>query len=270
MFRRISTSEYVIWLVATLLYLAAIVFLFPYFLRWVVLTVVGGSCSGAGGACGALATVIGVYVKPVLVLIGIVLYTLSAFKRLRGEFSRFWAVFAVAVIYASAPLLYALGNFWGANFSVGILALSAPLPLVALLLFGILLTLDIEDAPGYSGSLVDVTGPFGLPSGKLYAATAIWIIACAGVKLLLSISSILGVSMLPLLLLLVKSGMHWLISPQLPSVLNVLAGILLIMGLYSGSKEGGATVSEPRPVPAPRGGASPRGPARATFGRRND
>ncbi|MAS06637.1 MAG: hypothetical protein CL534_18395 [Ahrensia sp.] len=269
MLRPISGSEFLVWFVGTILYLASLVFLFPYFLQYAVESL-AGDCAG-GGECGALATVLGIYVKFPLVLIGIALIALSAFKRIRAQFSRLWILLAVAIGFVSAPQIYALGNFWGANFSVGILGLSAPFPLLALLVFGILFCIEIEDAPGYQGSLIGVSGPLGLPSGKIYAATAIWLLVCAAVSFLATYGALLGPA--PLVIMLFKPlylvGGSWILDTRIPSLLNGLSGILLIVGLLSGGSESGAGAERPRPrTPRQAGGPSPSQSDRPAFGRR--
>ena len=173
--------------------------------------------------------------------------------------------------FASAPYFYAIGNFWGANFSIGILGLKAPFPLLALLVFGILFCIDIEDAPGYGGSLIGVTGPLGLPSGKIYAATAIWLLVCAAVSFVATYGALIGLA--PLVIMLLKPlyvvGGGWILDTRFPSLLNALSGILLIVGLLSGGSESGAGAERPRPrAPRQVGGSSPPQLDRPAFGRR--
>jgi hypothetical protein len=92
--------------------------LFPYLLHGMVTTMCGGNCQG--GAGGALGVVIGMFLKPVLVIIPIIGLTRAVFLRCMWlSLGLLWAtVFALLCISLGGMFTF-LGNFWGANFATG-------------------------------------------------------------------------------------------------------------------------------------------------------
>ncbi|MFA6117652.1 MAG: hypothetical protein WC729_26920 [Sphingomonas sp.] len=124
---------------------------FPFLLR---LLVVGSGCAGVGGACGALAVVLGIYLRyPVVIGVGLYLAILT-WRRLRTVGVHPSAFLFVLLIFtAASPFLFALGNFWGASFALGIVSLHSPLPTLVLLLASLiaLSRLPEDDAGHYRG-----------------------------------------------------------------------------------------------------------------------
>ncbi|MEX3011534.1 hypothetical protein [Hoeflea sp. TYP-13] len=85
------------------------------------------ACQGVGGACGALASVIGVYGKtPVILVIGFFIIR-ALHRRIRWlEISAGWTVLACLWLISAIPFLLAVRNYWGANFSLGLINVSMP------------------------------------------------------------------------------------------------------------------------------------------------
>lgn len=270
MFARISNGRYAVWMFIAFGFLACTVLFFPVLLGALVPILAGGRCGG--GACGALAVVLGIFLKPMLILIGAALAALATFRRVRGTLSGWWAVFAGMAMWGSAAFLFGAGNFWGANFAVGMLRLIMPWSLLSLVVLTVFLSLDIEGRPAFSGRIAAITGPFGLPIGALYIVTAIWlsIIAAIGLPMLLAIDGI-GRPVLLAMLSLNKIGLAWLFSMPAAALANSIAGVLLILCLFI---PGGGSPAEAAAPPSP--GTSPVALQRClsakggppTFGRR--
>lgn len=131
--------------------LAAYVILFPAILHYMVLSAVGEQgCAGSGGGCGALATVYGFFLKPAgVVLICIYLAGLCLWRTLYIGIRSVWTLVCVFWLLGSMPYLVAAGNFWGANFSMGLLHVTAPHLLAYFIAFVVFLSLT-QDAPANS------------------------------------------------------------------------------------------------------------------------
>lgn len=248
MFTRSSTVGYLVSMFFAFLFLASIVLFFPFLLRTAVLTKVGGHCGG--GVCGAVAAVLGVYLKLLLILVGAAIVLYVTVKRVRGTLSCWWGGFAVATVWGAAAFLFAAGNFWGANFSVGLLFATLPWSLLALVVLTVVLSFDIETTPGFTGRITGLTGPFGLPSGKIYVATAVWlsILACLGLAML----PFFRVALVPLLTLSIalhRIGLAWLLSMPVAAIANAVAGVVLVLGLLA--RRGGGS-PEPESVDVAR------------------
>ena len=119
------------WLVAVvmlLLFTLAFPFLLPPLVR-------ATGCGNVGGACGAVALVLGIYLRlPVVIGVGVYLAVLT-WKRSRLVGSHPWAFVFVLLMYVAAfPFLFAFGNFWGASFALGVTRIGGPLPILAMLL----------------------------------------------------------------------------------------------------------------------------------------
>lgn len=107
---------------------------FPFIIYFAVF--VAGPLSGGGG--GAVALVAGVLLKSLFLLMVLYQFMSPIRKRLRGlEMNFGWVLLAFLSFAASWQFLFSFGNFWGANFSVGILKPPAPYSLI--LFFGLIL-----------------------------------------------------------------------------------------------------------------------------------
>ena len=112
-----NRRRYLKGLMIALLCLVAGIALFPFVIIAIV-KLYGPLPLGAGGA---LASMIGVVGKPIL-LLAIALFLLDhVWKRLvYADVSRWWLLFPLLLLFACFQSLFAIGNFWGANFSVGL------------------------------------------------------------------------------------------------------------------------------------------------------
>ena len=164
--------------------LAGFYFAYPWILSVLIEL---SSCRGIGGACGAFATVISVYVRPPVIIAFAAFLLWVLVKRMRWlDISRGWAVLVGLWLLGSFPFLVAFGNFWAANFSLGLVYLSLPVTLLFLLVF-ILFLVFADDNPARSSDPVQKRA---------------WLIAkvSAGYVLLLSATSLyIGLSSLPVL-----------------------------------------------------------------------
>ena len=112
-------------------------FLFPFILMSVVPLICSGGPEGCGGA---VATVIGMTLKPVLVSIPLAGLVITVFKRcFTLSFGLPWTAAAVFGTAASHSFFLTFGNFWGANFGMGyIVQMFPPTILMAFALTGFL------------------------------------------------------------------------------------------------------------------------------------
>ncbi len=131
----------VVWLAL----LAAAVFFLPYILFDLTKLIVGNRGGGAGGAVAAL---LGMTLKPLVIftiLLGIGWVT---HKRLRGlKIGYGWSFSVFLWLMASVAFLVGLGNFWGANFGMGLLQLSFPVTLLFAFVFMIFLSFKNVSSP---------------------------------------------------------------------------------------------------------------------------
>lgn len=162
--------------------LIGFVLAFPFILKALVSL---SSCRGVGGACGALAAVIGALMKPaVVVLIGLWLIWI-VYRRLRGlGMSAGWSAAALLWLLGSMQLIVGIGNFWGANFALGIIAFPS-MVLTVLLLLLVAFLCFAEPSAVHSDR----------PDN--FAAWIIAMIASAHATVLMASSVFLGVLMIP-------------------------------------------------------------------------
>ncbi len=144
--------RFVFWVVFAFVSLAGFYVAYPWVLRGLVEL---SNCRGVGGACGAVAVVISVYVRPPVIFVFVAFLIWVLAKRMRRlKISMGWT-FAVGIwLLGSFPFLVAFGNFWGANFSLGLLYLSLPISLMILLVFILFLTFA-EGSPAGSADPVE-------------------------------------------------------------------------------------------------------------------
>ena len=269
------------WLVGSAIAaLVGFVLLFPDLLMGIVEAT--GCRRAGGGACGAVAAVAGMFIKPVGVLITSTAITWIASRRIRAVgLGLGWNVAVLLWLLGSFAVLVAFLNFWGANFGLGLIMIQAPKLLLFLLAFVVFLAL-LPDG--------DVGTPGGLPS-------AVWLVAVGAAThaLVLSIPNIIaGLALIPfvantLLLPLVKASLALLpvikvLALGLPIDLWLwidLALCVAALAFITVKIDGDAEPSiAPAPAPAtrPAGPTSPRLPrvavatrtaaAPAGFGRR--
>jgi hypothetical protein len=131
----------VIWLAVLVGFIA----LFPYLLYGIVKA---SSCERVGGACGAVAVVVGTTIKPLVIgIAGIVLLRATWRRMRRLEMSRLWIGALVMWYLGSVGFLIGIGNFWGANFSMGMIGpMRPPVSLLFLLAFMGFLAAHADDA----------------------------------------------------------------------------------------------------------------------------
>lgn len=94
-------------------------------------------CQRTGGACGAVALVLGMLLRlPLVIGAGIYIASL-AWKRSTTLGLKLWGFIFVVISYlAASALLFGFGNFWATNFSLGI-RMSGTLPALGFLIAGL-------------------------------------------------------------------------------------------------------------------------------------
>lgn len=117
---------------------------FPFFLQAVVAAT--GCAAGGGGACGAVAVIVGMYVKPPLVYIIVIGIGVAMIRRMLSLNLGFgWWVATFFWLLTSSGLFISLGNFWGANFAMGLIGIGQVLTLF-LVAFSVFLSFDLESS----------------------------------------------------------------------------------------------------------------------------
>lgn len=119
------------WLAAVIM-LLLFVLAFPFVLPPLVRAT---GCEKVGGACGAIAVALGIYLRlPVAIGVGAYLAFLT-WKRSKLVGAHPWVfVFVVLMYFAALPFLFAFGNFWGASFALGVISVAGPFAVLAMLL----------------------------------------------------------------------------------------------------------------------------------------
>lgn len=105
------------WVIA-LLITAITAIAFPLLLAAIV---AASDCDTVGGSCGALALMLGIFLRlPVVIGVGVYL-SIQAWKRSEAIGLKPWGFVMVAISYlAASPLIYGLGNFWAARLALGL------------------------------------------------------------------------------------------------------------------------------------------------------
>lgn len=166
----------------------AILWLGTFGFRYILFAAVHlSSCKGTPGTCGALAVAVGMFLKPALLLVSLAIYIYAVTRRLWRNLSLLWLLFPVLLVAANSQFFYGFGNFWGANFSRGILYVSGqhiPL-LISILVFTVVLfAAGNRPASVQSFGVLGVKAAYGLPIGLAYTLSAIWLgILCAMIVL---------------------------------------------------------------------------------------
>jgi hypothetical protein len=149
--------------VITFAALALLIAMFPIILPWLVRST---GCARVGGACGAVAMVLGIYIRlPIVLGVGIYLTWLAA-RRASAVGLQFWApLFVFLMFVGSSPLLFALGNFWASAFALGIIV-APSLAILGFLLAALvglsLLPDDTAQLPGRERTATLITGGLSL------------------------------------------------------------------------------------------------------------
>lgn len=229
-------GKFVFWFLIAIVSLAGFYVAYPFILRAVIEM---SSCRGIGGACGAVATVVSVYLRPPVILVFCVFVLWIVARRTRFLGIRWvWTVICGLWLLGAFPVLVAFGNFWAANFSLGLVYLRFPVPPLFLLAF-ILFLIFADDSPAKTTDAI---------SRRAWLTAKISV----GYVLLLSASSLyLGLSRLPALSLLYHPEISRLIGKSvffsafgqvqlylalLWICLFVFAGALAIIVLRQGRK----------------------------------
>lgn len=200
---------------------------FPFLLYFLVKM---SSCQGVGGACGALAAVVGIYLKSLLLFVCGGLFVLTAIKRMRGMWAWPWFGFVLAIAWANFPLLFAFGNFWGANFSVGLILMSkiAFVLLLPIVMLSLILSINLESKSKFRGGMLSVKGPGNLPIGYIYCLSAL-LASFAVLPSLLMFIGFSGRTMIPIWKVLYSP----LLNGYYASIVNGLVGIAIFLILLN-------------------------------------
>lgn len=190
MVSKLAARQFVSWFLVFSGLLAMGTIFFAHVLWFIVPVIAGKGCVN-GGVCGAMAMVLGTWLKPFLLLGATCAGILAFYRRGLAVGSRFWALFPLAVLVPSMPSLFMLGNFWGANFATGLLFFPrwSILELTPLLALGALFCFQIEYMPGFAGSIVRTRLYGSIPIGAIYVLSCLWISS----GLLLSLSPHFGI-----------------------------------------------------------------------------
>lgn len=136
-------SSFALWAGSAIIAMACAIHFFPMLLYGAVSA---SNCKGVGGACGAVAVVFGLFGRLLLVAIFAIVMGILVWRRARGaSLSGLWAFPVLVWILASLPFLQGVNNFWGANFSAGLLYIAPPLMLVAMIV--LVVFLSVYDSP---------------------------------------------------------------------------------------------------------------------------
>jgi hypothetical protein len=118
--------------------------LFPFLVFGIVKL---SSCHGVGGACGAMAAIVGMTVRPLCIAILIIGLAIASWRRVRGAgLSVLWFTAIVLWLIGSSTFLIGFGDFWGANFGMGLIFLNFPILFFFLLVFLAFLASNFEGA----------------------------------------------------------------------------------------------------------------------------
>lgn len=203
-------------------------------------------CSGGREGCGVLAIIVGMFGGYGAVIIFIGMMVKIFYRRVSSVgLSRLWVVLVFLLAWGSSQVIYGTGNFWGANFSVGLIFMQFPYMLIALIGFGIFLALY---APPVGGEL---------PSGHRKAWT---IAACSAVAVWVT-SSLFAMFFLAALGGRLGLPLHALLPM---TSLGVFFSALTYLLVVSTDGKGDGPKHSPKPASRAQGAELPR----ATFGRR--
>jgi hypothetical protein len=139
----IERGEYARKVVFRVGLLIALTMVFPWFTIW---TVSLTTASNVSGASGALAVVIGAYLKPLIYLGVAVSLVRPSWGRAKMLGLPHSIALAVPILMlGDLPFGIAYGAFWGVGFSLGILAVSLPVMLIAAFILMVVLSTFREE-----------------------------------------------------------------------------------------------------------------------------
>lgn len=157
---------------------------------WFAVPLIAGSGCASGGACSAMAAILGVWLQPSLLLAAACTGAIGFYRRGLAVGSRLWAVLPLALLLPNLPSLFMIGKLWGVDLGATFLffprwSLVELTPLMAL---GVLLCFQVEYMPGYGGSIAGTRLYGSIPIGPIYVLSCLWISS----DLILSLSPHLG------------------------------------------------------------------------------
>lgn len=204
---KLTAREFVGWFLAFAGLLAMGTILFAQVLWFTVPLIAGRGCV-SGGPCGAMAMVLGTWLKPSLLLAAICVGIAGFYRRGLAVGSRLWALFPLALLLPNLPSLFLLGNIWGADLAPGLLFFPrwSIYELAPLLALGGLFCFQIEYLPGFAGSIARTRLYGSIPIGVIYIISCLWV----GSDLALSLSPHSGIPVAALEA--VRTLMHFPIS----------------------------------------------------------
>lgn len=210
-------------------------------------------CQSVGGACGALALVAGITLKPAIYVVFVIALSLTVAARLLWlDLPRVWALPFALVLLTDTAFSVIVGAHWSVAFSMGVLSLPVPWGLMAGILTVVFLAIVDED------------------DARLYERWALIAVVLAAVCLTLKLIDFLaiytikpGQRLSPAISLVMQVGMHTR-PVAFVSLVGVYGGILL--GRLGGSGGLGEPHETPAAIALPERGADL--PSSSTFGRR--
>ncbi|HRD74920.1 MAG TPA: hypothetical protein PK264_03125 [Hyphomicrobiaceae bacterium] len=263
--------------------LIAFILTFPFMLA--LLVDASGCRRGGGGACGAVAVVIGMFGKPLGVLIlGLVMicFMLSRARAIGLGFG--WAAATLAWFLAALPLLVMVGNFWGANFGLGLVY--ATFPTLILFLVVWIAFLSIADVATATNDDADVGIAWMVAIGAavhglIVGAMTVW----SGLITIPYLGASLGMGVMKMMMDLVKVsniaalGMPMNVMLLIDVVVFAAALGFIVLKGSGGSEADHEAATAPikaapsrgaaRPQPSPARASAPKsGQPRAAFGTR--
>jgi hypothetical protein len=254
--RAISRHRYVIGLAIRIAALAALTAGFPY-LVYLVASTAGRGVSGAGGA---IALVMGIYLKP-LIYILFALSLLRPTARRAGTLGMSLVVGPVLALAIVGDLAFGtlFFNHWSVGFVAGAMRLPFPWLLTAALVAILTLAILSERDDGRTAR-----ERFGLAYPVWFALIAL--LALHGLVLVMTLVS-LGFGVAPRRLMALAWVTNWIPRAPVAIALMVASLWLIVSDMFSGGASPRPT-AEPSPRPRPPAGPVARGAPRAAFGLR--
>ncbi len=126
-----------------------------------------------------MAVVVGVFLKPVIIVAFLLAMISPCWKRMRSlTLPSYWGLLAPLLLMLDYSYLFVVGNFWGASFSMGILSVQAPLFAITALVLIVAMALAAPPSDDEPSGL----GRFGV-AGKIAAWLAVAVIVVGLVTL---------------------------------------------------------------------------------------
>lgn len=172
----LSSGQFLFWFMA-FIGLYSLATLFYGQALWFLVPVIAGKGCVSGGICGAAAPVLGLWLKPLMLIVSTVIGIIAFARRGRAIGSMIWGLVPLSLMLPNLPSLFVLDSAWGTNFAGAILYFPrwSLFDLLPLLTLGTLFCLKLEHMPGFAGSIAR-TRLFGsIPVGLIYIATCFWV-----------------------------------------------------------------------------------------------